>query len=319
MTAPDASDGPLPARPAPDLLPPDLDSGPVVQWMPAVQTAPLVLASPHSGRRYPRAFLQSSRLDTVGLRRSEDAFVEELFADAPALGVPLVAATFPRAYVDANREPFELDPTMFEDRPPAYANVTSPRVAAGLGTIPRVVAGGAEIYAGKLRFAEARRRVDTCYTPYHDALKRLVDATRARFGACLLVDCHSMPSPDAVPGPAARPRAGSARGEADVVLGDCHGTSCAPAITDLAERTLRGMGLVVIRNAPYAGGYTTRHYSRPSAGVHTLQIEVSRALYMDEARVTRGPGLPALRRQLRALVRRLAALAPSDLRPDGAA
>jgi len=307
MTPPDACDGPEPQDPASPV-----DSGPVLQWLPETQTAPVVFASPHSGRRYPRDFLDASRLDAIGLRRSEDAFVEELFAAAPTHGAPLIAASFPRAYVDANREPFEIDPTMFEDRPPAYANVTSPRVAAGLGTIPRVVAGGAEIYTGKLRFSEARRRVDSCYTPYHDSLKRLVDTTRTRFGACLLVDCHSMPSSEAGQvKTGTRPR--TARAEADVVLGDCHGSSCAPAITGLVERTLRGLDLLVTRNTPYAGGYTTRHYSRPAAGVHTLQIEISRALYMDEAAIERGPGLARLRGQIEVLIRRLTAIAPADL------
>ena len=161
---------------------------------PPVQTLPLVLASPHSGTSYPPDFLASSRLDAFSLRKSEDSFVDEIFMAAPRLGAPLIRALFPRAFLDANREAFELDPDMFADALPAYVNTRSPRVAAGLGTIAKVVANGEEIYRGKLRFAEALGRVNRFYHPYHAALKRLIDQTRQRFGYCLLLDCHSMPS-----------------------------------------------------------------------------------------------------------------------------
>src|SRR3954469_21008928 len=182
-------------------------------------TLPLVLASPHSGAEYPDEFLAASRLDPLTLRRSEDSFVDEIFAFAPELGAPLVAARFPRAYLDVNREPWELDPTMFADALPNYVNSRSPRVRMGLGTIARVVASGEEIYARKLSFAEAKKRVDALYYPYHRALRRLVEETEAAFGGYLLIDCHSMPSAaSAIGGETA----------ADFVLGDCHGASCAP-------------------------------------------------------------------------------------------
>ena len=161
---------------------------------PRCRTLPLVLSSPHSGTNYPADLAAAARLDPMTLRRSEDSFVDEIFAAAPELGAPLVAARFPRAYLDVNREPWELDPVMFADALPNYVNIRSPRVRMGLGTIARVVASGEEIYARKLRFADARTRVETLYHPYHQALSHLVLDTEAAFGGCLLIDCHSMPS-----------------------------------------------------------------------------------------------------------------------------
>jgi N-formylglutamate amidohydrolase len=241
----------------------------------------LVVASGHSGRDYSTEFLAGVRLDPAGLRRSEDSFVDELFAAAPALGAPLLAATFPRAWCDANREAWELDPAMFDDKLPDWANTTSARVGAGLGTIARIVASGEAIYSRKLRFAEAEHRVRSCWEPYHAALSTLLADARRRTGRCLLVDCHSMPT-GAVPATShARPRG------PDIVLGDAHGTSCDPRVTRVAEMTLLDLGYSVRRNDPYAGGYVTRHYGDPRNGVHTLQIEVARGLYMDEARFER--------------------------------
>ena len=255
---------------------------------PRRQTAPFVFASPHSGRTYPDAFRAASRLDPVTLRRSEDAFLDELYAAAPLFGAPLLRAHFPRAYVDPNREPFELDPAMFEDRLPAHCNTTSPRVTAGLGTVARVVTSGEEIYRRKLRYEDALERIQRFYQPYHAELAKLVADTRRQFGICVLIDCHSMPS---VGGPMDQD---PGRRRVDVVLGDAHGTSCAPAVMDTAEHLLKSLGFVVARNVPYAGGYTTRHYGQPGEGVHALQVEINRALYMDERAVARGPGLPAL-------------------------
>ena len=269
---------------------------------PDAQTVPVVFASPHSGRDYPAEFLAASRLDPITVRRSEDAFVDEIFAAAPKAGAPLLRAQFPRAFVDPNREAFELDPAMFEDALPSYVNTNSPRVAAGLGTIARVVTSGEEIYGARLRFAEAKRRIETYYVSYHKALRGLVAATRERFGACLLVDCHSMPS---VGGPMDNDRG---RQRVDFVLGDCHGTACAPLVTDMARRALADMGYVVTRNAPYAGGFTTRHYGRPYDGLHALQIEINRNLYMDEERITRGPGLPELAARMGRLIEALVAV-----------
>ncbi|GAA0594119.1 N-formylglutamate amidohydrolase [Caenispirillum bisanense] len=272
---------------------------------PARQTLPMVFASPHSGSAYPDDLLAASLLDGNGLRRSEDCFVDELFADVPALGAPLLKALFPRAYLDPNREPYELDPAMFADDLPAHVNTTSARVAAGLGTIARVVASGAEIYARKLSFAEAERRVQSLYRPYHAALRRLVEDTVAQFGFCLLIDCHSMPSASGdgrTPPP-------------DMVLGDCFGISCARAVTAAAEDRLADLGYSVTRNAPYAGGYTTRHYGRPEHGVHAMQIEINRRLYMDEETFSRRPGLGRLRADLKSLVESLSALRRHDLLP----
>jgi len=274
---------------------------------PETQTLPLVFASPHSGRHYPPDFVAASRLDRLSLRRSEDGFVDEIFACAPRMGAPLLRANFPRAYVDANREPFELDPRMFVDPLPAYANTRSPRVAAGLGTIARVVANGADIYRDKLAFSEALRRIRNYYWPYHAALRELLDDTKTRFGGAILVDCHSMPS---IGGPMDRD-AGHRR--VDFVLGDCHGTACSPEVTAAAERTLAGLGYHVTRNAPYSGGFVTRHYGRPENRIHALQIEVNRALYMDERRVTRGTGLSPLARNVRALIETLGRLDPAGL------
>src|SRR5712672_4237944 len=190
---------------------------------------PLVVASPHSGAEYPDDFLAAARLDPLTLRRSEDSFVDAIFAAAPELGAPLLAARFPRAYLDVNREAWELDPTMFSDTLPSFVNARSPRVRMGLGTIARVVASGEEIYARKLSFAEAKRRVDALYYPYHRALRRLVEETEAAFGGYLLIDCHSMPSAaSAIGGETA----------ADFVLGDCHGAACAPRIIEAASAFL---------------------------------------------------------------------------------
>lgn len=254
---------------------------------PQEQTLPLVVASPHSGRLYPPDFLAAARLEGRALRKSEDAFVDEIFADAPRLGAPLLRALFPRAFLDVNREAYELDPEMFADSLPAYVNTRSPRVAAGLGTIARVVANGEEIYRGKLRFADAVQRIARFYNPYHAALKQLIHTTAARFGHCILIDSHSMPSA----GAAEKDREGR---RVDLVLGDCFGSACAPIVIDTAERLLRDKGYAVARNSPYAGGFTTRNYGRPRTGVHALQIEINRDLYMDEAALDRLPFLATL-------------------------
>src|SRR5271163_1314844 len=200
---------------------------------PAAQILPLVVASPHSGSNYPADFVAASRLDPLTLRRSEDSFVDEIFAAAPRLGAPLLAARFPRAYLDVNREAYELDPTMFADPLPDYVNARSPRVRMGLGTIARVVASGEEIYGGKLCFAEAQERIEQLYLPYHATLTRLVEETAADFGFCLVVDCHSMPSGS---------QGNSSREAADIVLGDCHGAACAPQIVESARHYLMQRG-----------------------------------------------------------------------------
>ncbi len=287
------------------MQPPGLFADPVALVEPVVARGPLVFASPHSGSRYPAEFLEAARLDALGLRRSEDCFVDELFAAAPDCGAPLLAARFPRAWCDANREPWELDPTMFEESLPSYVNAASPRVGAGLGTIARVVSSGEPIYRRKLRFAEAEARVLGCWQPYHRALAALVARARADFGACLLLDCHSMPS-----------AASGSGSPVDVVLGDAHGTACAPAVVALIERCLRGEGFRVRRNDPYAGGYTTRQYGEPRRGVHAVQIELARGLYMDERRIEKIAGFDRLAASMRRLVATLAADAPGLIGAD---
>jgi N-formylglutamate amidohydrolase len=273
------------------------------------QTLPLVLASPHSGTTYPPDFIAASRLDPLSLRRSEDAYVDELFGGAPTLGAPLVKAHFARAYLDPNREPFELDPAMFEDLLPDFVNCHSPRVRVGLGTIARVVASGEEIYARKLLFAEALQRIERLYRPYHHSLAQVLDATRNRFGFFVLLDCHSMPS-TTLP----MSRAGQ-RGRVDIVLGDCHGTSCDPVVAETAQRILTGKGYAVVRNAPYAGGFTTTHYGKPQDGSHCLQIEIGRGLYMDERSYERKPFFARLAADMRDLAIALAGIDPALLRP----
>ncbi|MEM7169063.1 MAG: N-formylglutamate amidohydrolase [Pseudomonadota bacterium] len=275
---------------------------------PADHSLPLVFASPHSGSAYPAHFLAASKLDPQSLRRSEDSFVDEIFGAAPHEGAPLIRALFPRAFVDPNREPFELDPGMFSDPLPSYINSSSPRVAAGLGTIARIVANGTEIYRDKLSFAEAMSRIRNYYWPYHDSLRELVERTRDKFGFCILIDCHSMPSVET------SHVLGGGRRASDIVLGDCHGRSCAAGVTRMAERSLRRMGYPVARNIPYSGGFVTRHYGRPAEKIHGLQIEINRCIYMDEQQFQRKPVLERLAQDMRGLIRDLGSLQLSDLR-----
>lgn len=271
-------------------------------FAPLRQTVPLVFSSPHSGRDYPPDFVAASRLDAMALRRSEDSYVEELFAAAPRHGAPLLAARFPRAFCDPNREPYELDPAMFAGRLPEGANSRSPRVAAGLGTIAKVVASGAEIYAGRLPVSEIERRIGGYYRPYHDCLRDLVEQTRRNFGRVVLVDCHSMP---AVGGPTDRD-SGAAR--VDVVLGDCFGSAAAAPVVDCIEAAFGQRGYRVVRNTPYAGGFTTRHYGQPRQGCHAVQIELNRALYMNEGDHRRLPEFDRLASDLEGVIVALAQL-----------
>ncbi len=271
---------------------------------PATQTMPFVFSSPHSGCDYPARFLAASRLDPVRLRRSEDFRVDQLFLAAPRLGAPLLRALFPRAYVDVNRDAYELDPSMFLDRLPAFVDSQSPRVRAGFGTPARIVADGQEIYAGRLTFAEARARIEHLYRPYHRALAGLIGETRRRFGHCVLIDCHSMPS---VGGPADRD-AGRAR--VDFVLGDAHGQSASPRLVEAVESALRARGYTTRRNLPYSGGHITRSYGQPAERVQALQIEINRGLYMDEAALCPTVGFAGLAEDLGHLIEVLAQLEP---------
>lgn len=297
---------PLPALPVPEAA---LSEAPCVLapftlTRPKWGGAPVVFASPHSGREYPAEFVAAARLDPMGLRRSEDSFVDELFHDAPSHGAPLLAATFPRAFCDPNREPWELDPGMFAEALPAWVNTGSARVSAGLGTIARIVGSGESIYREKLAFSEAERRVRDFWQPYHDCLAGLIDETRDRYGACLLIDCHSMPAHGAI----------GRSGGVDFVLGDAFATTCAPKITRLVEEVLSGLGYTVRRNDPYAGGFITRHYGRPRESVHALQIEIARPLYMNEAQIQHGPRFDAVREDIHSLIATVTAEAAGLLR-----
>lgn len=258
---------------------------PFTLYQPALHIVPVVVDVPHAGRRYPRAFVDRARLPLRSLRRSEDAYVDQLFARSVALGAPLLVAEFPRAFLDVNREPYELDPRMFDGRLPPFANTRSMRVAGGLGTIPRVVGDAHEIYFGRIPVEEALGRIDGLYRPYHAGLRDLVQRTQRSFGTCILVDAHSMPSSGLDRDGPAKP---------DIILGDRFGTSAAAYVSDIAEAAFTRLGLSVTRNRPYAGGFITEHYGAPSAGVHTLQIEVNRALYMDETTLMPHAGFAAL-------------------------
>lgn len=283
---------------------------PIRITQPAAGTAPgrsaLVLSSPHSGDIYPASFQGASQLDPLTLRRSEDAFIHELYAAGPALGAPLLEALFPRAYCDPNRAAYELDPGMFDAPLPPHVVTDSSKIGAGLGTIARVVAGGLEIYKGKLPFAEAERRVETCWRPYHDALESLLDEAKARHGVALLLDCHSMPSV----GGSHNPDAGQRR--ADMVIGDFHGVSCAPRLVDRVEDYLKSCGFSTTRNKPYAGGYITQYYSRRDQGLHSLQLEINRDLYMDETRIEKAGGFNRVQSAMSGLVELLIASANPD-------
>ncbi|WP_102961208.1 N-formylglutamate amidohydrolase [Mangrovicella endophytica] len=271
--------------------------------LPPIQTIPFVFCSPHSGRDYPLGFLQSSRLSGEAIRRSEDLFVDQLFDFVPDFGAPMLRARFPRAFLDLNREPYELDPRMFEGDLPLQVNSASVRVASGLGTIPRIVAEREEIYRRKLTVAEAMHRIDTFYLPFHHILERLIEQTLERFGICVLVDCHSMPSSvRALPG-GVRP---------DVVLGDRYGESASRRLVAAAAARLAALGYEVARNKPYAGGFITEHYGQPHTGVHALQIELNRALYADERRMLPHHGLTSLRDRLADFVAYFAAEVGGD-------
>ena len=260
---------------------------------PETLKVPLVFNSPHSGRVYPKAFLAASRLDSLALRRSEDAFVEELFAFVTALGAPLLYAHFPRAFLDVNREPYELDPVLFRDGLPHYANTQSIRVVGGLGTIARIVSETDEIYREPLSVGAALERINRLYTPYHDTLSSLLAEAMRDFGCAVLIDCHSMPSSPIAEQGGIRP---------DFVLGDRFGTSCNGELTRLAAAQLKVLGYAVALNKPYAGGYITEHYGRPHKGQHVLQIEINRALYMDETSFEKSGGFERLRGDLEAMV-----------------
>ncbi len=277
---------------------------------PATLAGPVLFNSPHSGSVYPRDFLQSSRLDIGTLRRSEDSYVDDLVSGVVGRGYPLMRAHFPRCFVDVNREPYELDPRMFEGRLPSFANTRSMRVAGGLGTVARVVGDAQEIYEQRIPVDEAMRRIESLYKPYHRALRRLFTRVQRAFGAAILVDCHSMPSSAGQRDERPRP---------DFVIGDRYGTSCVPLVAECVDRVLRGMGYTVSRNKPYAGGFITEHYGNPAVGLHAVQLEINRALYMDERRYQRGSGFAGLAVDLELLASRIGDIPIEELRPYRAA
>jgi N-formylglutamate amidohydrolase len=273
---------------------------------PAAWRAPIIFNSPHSGSAYPNDFLHASRIDLPTLRRSEDSFMDELIADLSASGFATVRVHFPRSYVDVNREPYELDPRMFAGRLPSFANTRSMRVAGGLGTIPRVVGDGQEIYRERLLVDDALSRIETLYKPYHRALRRLISRVHQAFGTVVVVDCHSMPSIGVSRDEPRRP---------DVVIGDRYGTSCAPLLPDTIEETMSRLGYSVGRNKPYAGGFITEHYGNPASGLHAVQLELNRAIYMDERRREKGPRFAQVAADFKLLAEALATVPLDDLGP----
>jgi N-formylglutamate amidohydrolase len=277
---------------------------------PAEPRGAVTFNSPHSGSVYPRAFLAAARLDLATLRRSEDCFVDELLVGVVGRGHPLMRAHFPRCFVDVNREPYELDPRMFDGRLPSFANTRSMRVAGGLGTVARVVGDAQEIYDQRIPVDDALRRIEGLYKPYHRALRRLVTRIHREFGVAVLVDCHSMPS-------AAGPK--DERPRADIVIGDRYGTSCVAVVADTMEAALRERGYSVSRNKPYAGGFITEHYGNPTAGLHSVQLEINRGLYMDERRFERSKMFATVARDMEAMADRLNEIALHELRPYRAA
>ncbi len=285
MPGPGASGDAAPVYPVPfTVTPPD---GPLL---------PLLCTSPHSGRQYPERMVSALCVPLIDLKRTEDAFMDELLAGAPALGATVLSARYARGFVDLNRDALELDPGMFEDGPPRPCGLPGPRVQAGLGSLPRVGARGTPIYARKLRRGEGEARLRDVHDAYHRELHGQIEGLRATHGEAFLVDWHSMPSVQ--PGRRRMP---------DVVLGDRFGSSCCSRFTSAVERAFRRLGYSVVRNAPYAGGYTTRRYGRPRQGLHALQVEVRRDLYLDEMRVEKTSGFPRLARDIADVLADLAA------------
>ncbi len=277
---PDPAGGTLPALGAPFTV-----------AVPEAKMVPVLFASPHSGSLYPDSMLSALCVPLMDVRRTEDAFIDELFADAPRHGAALVAACYGRSVVDLNRDPHELDPAMFADSPPRPCALPTPRVEAGLGCLPRVGARGEAIYRRLLTGAEGEQRLTGIHDAYHGFLTERLDSLREAYGRAILVDCHSMPSKQ--PG---------RRNLADIVLGDRYGASCDARLIGRVERVFRNHGLTVARNTPYAGGYTTRRYGRPKRGLQALQIEINRGLYMDEQQITRTNGFVALRLVIEAVI-----------------
>ena len=275
---------------------------------PAARTTSVVFASPHSGRAYPAAFLKRASLDRHEIRSSEDAFVDDLFASAVVHGAPFLQARAPRAYVDLNRAAEELDPALIEG---VRRLAHNPRIASGLGVIPRVVANGRAIYRGKLPLSEAQRRSETCWRPYHETLQALLDESHAQFGEAILIDCHSMPHE-------ALETLGERGRRPEVVLGDRFGAAAGAVVIERIEAAFTAAGFRVARNMPFAGAYITQAYGRPSRRQHAIQVEIDRALYMDEDRIAPGPGFETVRAALEAAIVDIIAIGRPDEVPMAA-
>lgn len=264
-------------------------------------SAPVIFASPHSGAHYPPSMRAQLSVPISDLRRTEDAFVDELYDAAPELGSVLLSGTYARAYVDLNRDARELDVEMFADGPPRTAGMPSARVKAGLGCLPKVGASGRPIYSAPISQQEGAFRLTHVHDRYHQALRAEIETLKQTWSDVFIIDCHSMPSRQ--PGRPNMP---------DIVLGDRFGSSCSARLTSMVERYFRRENLSVARNAPYAGGYTTRRYGRPRRGTHVLQIEINRGLYMDELKIKKSRGFQTLKRQLTGLVEGVQSLAIAE-------
>ncbi len=265
--------------------------------LPERDTSCVVFASPHSGAVYPADMMRQTVLSNHAVRSSEDAFVDQLFDCAPDFGARFIKADVPRAYVDLNRSPEELDPALIEG---VRRQGHNPRVASGLGVIPRVVANGRAIYDGKLRLSDAQARLNNYWHPYHKQLQQLLDDAREYHGQAVLIDCHSMPH-EAVESVT---RTGARR--PDIVLGDRFGAAAGGAVVDRVEAAFKDQGFRVARNTPFAGAYIAQAYGRPSRSQHAIQVELDRALYMDEQRIVPNQNFYTVRRALRAAVSEIA-------------
>ncbi len=273
---------------------------------PAEQRVPFVFNSPHSGRYYPNSLLAASRLTPPQLRCSEDLYVDQLFSNVVEIGAPLLSANFPRAWLDVNREPYELDPKLFSEKLPGHANIRSMRVSGGLGTIPRLVAEHMPIYDTAPTLEEALDRVELIYRPYHETLRKLLAKTVMEFGHAVLVDCHSMPSSGSKSEDQSRP---------DIIIGDRYGTSCHGSISHELIIRFSELGYSVTRNKPYAGGFITEHYGRPLKGFHAVQIEINRSLYVDELTLLPKAGFETLKEDIRNVLNYLVSIPDSRFEP----
>ncbi|WP_460273154.1 N-formylglutamate amidohydrolase [Celeribacter sp. ULVN23_4] len=277
---------------------------PYLLQRPEKHSSPVVFASPHSGRLYPKEMVERTVLDPSLLRSSEDAHVDRLYAEVPEFGAVLLSALYPRAWVDLNRRADELDPALIEGITRSGLN---PRISSGLGVIPRVVAGGRNIYRGKISQDEAQDRINAVWTPYHAQLKAVLDESRALFGQAILIDCHSMPRE-------ALKSIRTARGKRpEIVIGDRYGVSASPGIVATVEEAFRVQGFIVSRNVPFAGAYVAQQYGRPSRQCHALQVEIDRSLYMNERTLALHSDFPELRARISAAAKTIAEIGAEGL------